>query len=784
MLARAQRRFFLLYMPAPAFQPLSTRNLVALMLLLMLGIGVLFGRTMWTMREDEWSFARTTDTNLVRTLEQGVAATLEGVDRSLAGLARDMGNPEVLELANDVRSRVLFDHSLRVPVIARVAVLDTEGRIIAHQNAPYSKAPAVGMEAIAAHRSAPAAGLIIGRPWQDKHAQGYLLPLSRSYVDSQGRFAGVVIVALRLDYFNELFGALKLGPLSGANLLHADGTLLARIPYIADSVGRNLANTPNTARMQRSSEGQFSGMSALDGVERLYTFRHVSGYPLIVNVAQATQPILARWRSNAWLLGSFAALLMLACLGLGSLFVRELRHSQQLGATLKQTKHDLHTILDNLPSMVSYWDSALQNRFANQSYVRWFGIAPDKLPNTSLPDLLGPKMYADSWPYMQRALAGQRQVFERHVVDDDGTERFCVVNYLPDLEEGRVRGVFVQATDITERKRMENALFEEKERMRLTLASIGEAVLCTDAHARITYLNPVAERMTGWQAFDAAGRHIDEVAPMQLLENSVYTPTSPLCAALAQAQTQGPTRGVALLRRDGQRLDVQESASPITDPAGLVTGGVMVLHDISETVAMAERMAYMAHYDALTDLPNRVLLRDRVEQALAYAQRNGTSVAVMYLDLDGFKQVNDALGHDMGDLLLVEFARRLCAAVRGSDTVCRQGGDEFVVLLSGPSDVDHTALVAQKILATCATPFGLQERSVRVGVSGGIALYPAHGESYEELSRHADAAMYASKRSGRGRFYLYTSAQTAPMCVFARAPEDIGTAATPASGTS
>ena len=750
----------------------STRTLVAMLLLLTLGIGALFGRAIWTMREDEWSFARTTNANLVRTLEQGVATTLQGVDRSLSGLASDMGNAQVLALSPDVRARVLFDHSLQVPVIARVAVLDTQGRIVAQLNVPHAVVSAAGLEAIAVHRSAPSAGLVIGRPWKEASTDGHLLPISRSYVDGQGRFAGVVIVALRLDYFSELFGSLKLGPLSGANLFHTDGTLLARLPNIADNVGRNLSGTPNVQRMQRSSEGQFTGMAALDGVERLYTFSHVSGYPLILNVAEATQPILARWRSNAWQLGSFAALLMLACLGLGGMFVRELHRTEQLGETLKQTKHDLHTILDNLPSMVSYWDSALRNRFANHAYLAWFGIAPETLPSTSLPELLGPKVYADSMPYMQRALAGQRQVFERHVVDDAGQERFCIVNYLPDLEDGRVRGVFVQATEITDRKRMENALFEEKERMRLTLASIGEAVLCTDAQARLTYLNPAAERMTGWQAFDAAGRHIDEVAPMQVLQGSASTPASPLRAALAQVQTLGPTRGVALQRRDGQRVDVQESASPITDPNGLVTGGVMVLHDISDTVAMAERMAYLAHYDALTDLPNRVLLRDRVEQALAYAQRNGTSVAVMYLDMDGFKQVNDALGHEMGDLLLVQFARRLCAAVRGSDTVCRQGGDEFVVLLAGPSDADHTALVAEKILAACERGFDLQGRTVQVGVSGGIALYPAHGESFEELSRHADAAMYAAKRSGRGRFYLYTSARTAPVCVVVQGQRD------------
>ena len=763
-------------MPAAAIPRLSsTRRLVLLMLLLALGIGALFGRAIWTLRSEEWSFASTTNANLVRSLEQNVANTLGSVDRSMVGMVDNLASAQVLSMVPEVRERVLFDHSLRVPLIASVSVLDAQGRSVAQLNPAQPGGDTAGRNVLAAHRAAPSAGLRIGHPWKTdgagtgNGADGYLLPLSRSFADDQGRFAGVVVVALRLDSFAELLGLLELGPQSAANLFHADGTLLARFPYRPHNVGRSLAGSPNLQRMQQSSEGQFTGIATLDGVERLYAFRNVADYPLILNVAEATNTIFARWRSNAWVLGSFAVLLVLACLGLAVLFVRELRRRQQTGARLQQAEHDLRTILDNLPSMVAYWNRDLQNRFANQAYLRWFGVAPEALPHTSLPDLLGPKVYADSWPYMQRALAGQRQMFERHVVDAQGNERFSTVNYLPDLEGGMVRGVFVQSTDITERKRMEHDLFEEKERMRLTLASIGDAVLCTDVKAHITYLNPVAERMTGWQAFDAAGRHIDDVAPMWLLvQGSEATPTSPLGAALAQAQTLGPTRGVVLQRRDGQRFAVEESASPITDVEGQVTGAVMVLHDISETVALAERMAYLAHYDALTNLPNRVLLRDRVEQALAYAQRNGTSVAVMYLDLDGFKQVNDTLGHGAGDLLLVEFARRLCAAVRASDTVCRQGGDEFVVLLAGPSDADHTALVAEKILATCDTGFDLQGRSVRVGVSGGIALYPAHGESFEDLSRHADAAMYAAKRSGRGRFYLYTSAATPPVCVVAQ----------------
>lgn len=135
------------------------------------------------------------------------------------------------------------------------------------------------------------------------------------------------------------------------------------------------------------------------------------------------------------------------------------------------------------------------------------------------------------------------------------------------------------------------------------------------------------------------------------------------------------------------------------------------------------------------------------------------------MDLDGFKQVNDTLGHDAGDLLLAEFARRLRAAVRANDTVSRQGGDEFIVLLAGPADAARAAVVARKILATCDVPFLLAGTPARVGVSGGIALFPQHGDSFEVLSRHADTAMYAAKRIGRGRFCLYSGSDTAPQCV-------------------
>ena len=739
----------------------SSRRLLALALLLSLGIGALFARAILTIRDDEWNYARTTNTNLVQALGKSVARTLDGLDRSMLGLAASINQPDVIALTPHLRRQVLFDHSLRSPAVAAVSVSDAHGNIVLHSSGVLSEPINVGAsDYFAAHRREGHEGLYIGEPQRTHTGDGFVLPLSRAYFDLQGDFAGVVVVAVRLSYFNELLRALDLGANSGANFFRSDGIVLARFPYNGADVGRSLAGTPTMLKLQASPEGIFVGTAAIDGVQRLYAFSHVANYPLIINVAQSTNTILAHWRRSAWQLGSFALLLMLACGGLAALFARELKARQRVSLKLQRAERDVRTILDNLPSMVSYWDRTVGNCFANQAYQNHFGVTADALQATSVKNLLG-DTFAQSRPYIHGALHGQRQRFERTICDAHGEERFTIVSYVPDVDTQRtaddgtplVRGVFVQITDITERKRMENELFEEKELMRLTLQSIGDAVLCTDANGCVTYINPVAERLTGWQAFAAAGEHIDKVAPLHA-NAALAGAASPLCQALAQVRTLGPTPGMVLQRADGQRFDVEESASPITDRHGQVTGAVMVLHDVTESVAMAARLAHLAHYDALTDLPNRVLLKDRAHQALALARRAGHQVALLYFDLDGFKQINDTLGHDVGDLLLVEFAQHLSAVVRQSDTVCRQGGDEFIALLPGLDSAEQACVVARKILAICAEPLQVKGRTLQIGVSGGVAMYPQHGETFDELVRQADAAMYVAKRNGRMQFRL------------------------------
>jgi len=739
-------------------RPLPVRRYAALALALSAAIAALFTQAILTLRDERWIHVRENNATLVHTIEQNVGRTLDGFTHSLEGAVTGLNRTDLGTLPPSVRHAVLFDSSLRLRGLGSVLVLDRAGNIVFDST---SERPREGnfsdRDYFQVHAQRSVRGLYISQPVLSRLSSGQpSLPLSLAYYDADGAFAGVVVGAIRVAYFEELFASVNTDSANRVALWRTDGLRLATVPADTAHPGSLAADPALVQRMTGADHGTFVDTAGYDGTERLHAYRRVQAHPLVVEVSQPLGAILKNWRRSAWLLGSFATLLVLSSLGLAWLFMRELLRRQTIGAQLRQAEHDLSTILHNLPSMVAYWDSSFHNRFANQAYLQWAGVTAEQLRAQRLDEAAGPQFYAQVRDHVEKALQGHRQVFERTLRLPSGEKRHAVVSYIPDEEDGVVRGFFVQIDDLTERKQMEDLLFEEKELVRLTLQAIGDAVICTDAQGKVTYLNPVAERMTGWQAFDAAGQHVDRVAPLQL-PGDAAAGASPIQRALTEGASQTAQRGVTLRRRDGSAVEVEESASPITDRHGAVTGAVMVLRDVTEAMELSRRLTRLAQYDALTGLPNRMLLQDRAQQAIARARRDKRSLALMFIDLDGFKQVNDTLGHEAGDALLIQMARRFTAAVRQSDTVCRQGGDEFVVLLPALDSAEQAKVVAEKLMAACAEPFALDGHARQIWLSGGIALYPQHGETFEALARSADAAMYAAKRSGRRQFRLARS---------------------------
>jgi diguanylate cyclase (GGDEF)-like protein/PAS domain S-box-containing protein len=314
---------------------------------------------------------------------------------------------------------------------------------------------------------------------------------------------------------------------------------------------------------------------------------------------------------------------------------------------------------------------------------------------------------------------------------------------------------FVRAIrNMAERKTAEETLFTEKERAQVTLNSIGDAVLSTDLQGKVTYLNAVAEKITGWPREEAYGREVDEV--FVIIDGSTREPCeNPLRAAIRKNRTVGLTPNCILIRRDGTEFAIEDSAAPIHDQHGLATGAVIVFHDVSVARAMGAEMSHLAQHDILTNLPNRTLLQDRLTQAIAAASRNNLRIAVLFLDLDGFKHVNDSLSHATGDRLLQLVAKRLLAAVRTSDTVCRLGGDEFVILLSEVAHAGDAGVKAGKILSALSAPFEMEQITLRVTGSIGVSTYPEDGQNAELLIRNADLAMYQAKEKGRSNYQFF-----------------------------
>jgi diguanylate cyclase (GGDEF)-like protein/PAS domain S-box-containing protein len=335
----------------------------------------------------------------------------------------------------------------------------------------------------------------------------------------------------------------------------------------------------------------------------------------------------------------------------------------------------------------------------------------------------------------------------------NGSEFPAEINLSPLEMEGELL-VSSAIRDNTDRKQAEDALFLEKERAQVTLNCIGDAVICTDILGNITFLNFVAEKMTGWLWQQAAGRPLAEV--LRILDSTTREITpNPAELALEQNQTVHLPSNCILVRRDGFETPIEDSVAPINDRDGKATGAVVVFRDVSAAQIMALEMTHSAQHDFLTGLPNRMLLNDRVSQAIGAAERHTKKVAVLFLDLDGFKHINDSLGHPIGDKLLQSVAKRLVGCVRNSDTVSRQGGDEFVVLLSEMEHQEDAAITARRMLQSVAGAHSIDQHDLRVTASIGLSVFPDDGLNAETLIKNADTAMYQAKENGRQSYQFF-----------------------------
>jgi diguanylate cyclase (GGDEF)-like protein/PAS domain S-box-containing protein len=303
-----------------------------------------------------------------------------------------------------------------------------------------------------------------------------------------------------------------------------------------------------------------------------------------------------------------------------------------------------------------------------------------------------------------------------------------------------------------ETRRANDRLRASEKRMRMVVDSVDEGILSISADGTVELFNPGAERMFGYRSEEVIGRNVSLLMPEphrgqhdQYLQRYLKT---------GDARVLGGPREVVAQRQDGTLFPMELRVSQL-DLEGQ-RRFIGIVYDISERKASEEKIAHLAHHDVLTGLPNRRLTQDRIEQAIVRAQRTLSQFAVMFVDLDKFKHVNDSHGHDAGDQLLKEVAQRLTDCLRAEDTIGRQGGDEFIILLNELSADADAIAVADKIGEALSAPFQVQGSGMRIDASIGITVYPRDGADFETLIKHSDTAMYRAKKSGERRYRFFT----------------------------
>ena len=415
--------------------------------------------------------------------------------------------------------------------------------------------------------------------------------------------------------------------------------------------------------------------------------------------------------------------------------------------SIAQSERFIRTITDTLPSLVAYWDNDARCRFANKAYLEWFGKAPEQVIGGTMMELMGDALFSLNEPYIRGVLSGETQQFERTLTKADGSMGYTLAHYIPDIDgHGEVAGFYALVTDVTPIKRSQ----AELQLAAVVYQNTAEAIMVTDTKGIIQSVNPAFVQITGYTVQEAVGQ-----TPRLL--RSHHHDQEFHASVWRQINEQGFWQGEIWNRHKNGGVFLEwQTITRITGIEGAPIRYLSVFHDITETWQKNEHHRYLAFHDALTNLPNRALLMERLERRIAMTGREPRGIAVIFLDLDRFKVVNDTMGHAVGDDLLIALGNKVQQLVRQADTVARLGGDEFVIKLDNPANRSEVVHIAERVIATINEPMDIQGQRVQVGTSIGIAMYPDDGKTAAELIKNADAAMYEAKRAGRNGYRFFS----------------------------
>ena len=394
--------------------------------------------------------------------------------------------------------------------------------------------------------------------------------------------------------------------------------------------------------------------------------------------------------------------------------------------------------------------------YVNDEYARWFGTVPGQLVGKTLVQVYGESDCARFMPFVERVLQGERVQYQRLLHTPYGVDEWRTICLTPwQSPHGAVEGFITTALDVHELQVTMNALRAANQRLSSHMENSPLAVLEMDQNLRLLHCSQRAVQLMGWlHVTGLEGRLLTELMARSSRDEGLHHALQRLQSG-QESQNRAET---CFVRDDGSEVHCEWFNSALTDAQGQVTSIMALVQDVSAKIQIARQQHYLANHDSLTGLLNRAAFQSRLEQSLEQARSNAGSVALLFIDLDGFKGVNDAEGHRAGDEVLRIVAQRIASTVRAGDTMARLGGDEFLVMLDRDVTRDVADTIGHRIIEALHQPMDLEGRDILVGASIGVAMHPPLAGDINALMNRADQALYAAKRAGKGRLHFAEAA--------------------------
>jgi diguanylate cyclase (GGDEF)-like protein/PAS domain S-box-containing protein len=723
------------------------------------------------------NFARVLEEHARQTLHR-VGVNLSQADVTLAPL-RHSSKPDAIQ------ARLLLNQLLPADrLIQNAMLLDDRGALVLSTQAEPGAGYGASAQSdyFAPHVRGADRELVFGSPLKAADGQ-WLLPVSRRLDTAGGAFDGVLVAMVRATYFQDFYDSIERGPEGLVTLFLSSGAAVIMSPANHANLGANWSQSPLFRRhLPAWPTGTVHHADDRHGVERIFSYRALNDYPVVVTYGLAMATVLDGWQLSAW----YHAMLLVTALALlagAAVFLRgqeslrraadnELKNSE-LNLTL--TSKNMNTLVEAIPDAIFFKDGdgrwLITNEVAKQLFqlhsIAWEGRSELELA------ALHPDFRAAHEACLvddEKAWQGSgMSLFKETILDEGGRSRHFEVRKIPVFDEsGGRQSLVIIGRDVTEQKNTEEAL-----RIAATAFESQQGMAITNEQREILRVNKAFTAITGYSDEEAVGQ------TPRFLSSGRHD--SAFYAAMTQSlETSGAWQGEIWNRRkDGEIYPEWLTISAVKDHAALTTHYVAIFNDISERVKAQAQIDTLAFYDPLTQLPNRRLLLDRLDQALHVSTRHARKSALLFVDLDNFKTLNDTLGHFQGDTLLVQVAQRLKTCIREGDTIARLGSDEFVVMLEDLSEDDIEAAtqaetVGEKILNAFVPDFTLESGVHHSTPSIGVTLYGGAAlEGSEQPLKRAELAMFQAKAAGRNTLRFFDARMQADVSAHAALEADL-----------